>query len=160
MKTLHRFIELPRYRKALVLEVACWLFLAWLLVRVLPFRSWSHWLGAQVPGIGDLDSADAGSDAVAREISQTITAFNERLGRRFTCLMLAMTLHWMLSRRRISSSLVLGTQTIQDVQPRLSLKAHAWVRIGSGVVLGELDDQYAPISSFVRRYRSPEDAAR
>ncbi|RTR05377.1 lasso peptide biosynthesis B2 protein [Halomonas nitroreducens] len=156
MKTLRRFIDLPRSRQALVLEATCWLVLAWLLVRIFPFRSWSHWLGDQVPGMGEVASADAKSDALARDISRTITAINQRVGRRFTCLMLAMSLQWMLSRRHISSSLVLGAQTEQDVKQRLSLKAHAWVSIGSGVVLGEIGEQYAPLSSFVRRYRSPK----
>ncbi|MDN3554781.1 lasso peptide biosynthesis B2 protein [Halomonas maura] len=160
MKTLRHFFDLPGIRKALLLEAACWLVLARLLVRFLPFRSWSRCLGIQMPGLGEVEWVDADSDALAREISRTITGLNQRLGGRFTCLMLAMALHWMLSRRRISSSLVLGAQNVKDVNERLTLKAHAWVRVGSGVVLGDIGDQYAPISSFVRSFRLPEDPVR
>lgn len=157
MKTLRRFAQLPWPRQALLLEAAGWLALAWLLVRVLPFRVWSRWLGTQSPG--EVDLAGAKRDPRVRDICLAITAIGTRLGDRLTCLMLAMAAQWMLSRRRISSSLVLGTRTEQDAQKRLLLKAHAWIRVGSGVVLGHHEEGFIPISSFVRRHPSPERQA-
>lgn len=157
VNTLRRFVQLPRSRQALLLEAAGWLALAWLLVRALPFRFWSRWLGTPSPG--EIDLAGAERDPRVRDICRAITAIRARLGDRLTCLMLAMAAQWMLSRRRISSSLVLGTRTEQDAQKRLTIKAHAWVRVGSGVVLGHHEDGYIPISSFVRRHPPPEGQA-
>lgn len=157
VKTLCRFVQLPWSRQALLLEAAGWLALAWLLVRALPFRLWSRWLGTQSPG--EVDLAGAERDPRVRDICLAITAISTRLGDRLTCLMLAMAAQWMLSRRRISSSLVLGTRPEQDAQKRLNLKAHAWVRVGSGIVLGHHEEGYIPISSFVRRHPSPEGQA-
>lgn len=154
MKILRRFVQLPRSRQALLLEAAGWLALAWLLVRALPFRLWSHWLGIQSPG--EVVLAGAERDPRVRDICLAITSINARLGDRLTCLMLAMTAHWMLSRRHIASCLVLGTRTEKNAQQCLTIKAHAWVRAGSGVVLGDHDDHYIPISSFVRDHASPE----
>jgi hypothetical protein len=141
----------------LLLEAAGWLALAWLLVRALPFRFWSRWLGTQSPG--EVDHAGAERDPRVRDICLAITAINAHLGGRLSCLMLAMAAQWMLSRRRIPSSLVLGTRTEQDAQKRLILNAHAWVRVGSGVVLGHHEDGYIPISSFVRHQPSPKGQA-
>ena len=157
MKTLCRFVQLPWSRQVLLLEAAGWLALSWLLVRALPFRFWSRWLGTQSPGEVDL----AGTERVPRvqDICLAITSIGIRLGDRLTCLMLAMAAQWMLSRRRISSSLVLGTRTEQDAQQRLILKAHAWVRVGSGIVLGHHEEGYIPITSFVHHHPAPEGQA-
>ncbi|SFU33132.1 lasso peptide biosynthesis B2 protein [Halomonas korlensis] len=157
MKTLCRFVQLPWSRKVLLLEAAGWLALAWLLVRTMPFRVWSRWLGTQ--SSGEVDLVGVERDPRVRDICLAITSISARLGDRLTCLMLAMAAQWMLSRREISSSLVLGTRTEQDAQKRLVIKAHAWVRVGSGVVLGHHEEGYIPISSFVRYHPSPERQA-
>lgn len=154
MKTLCRIVHLPWTRKALLLEAAGWLGLAWLLVRGLPFRFWSRWLGTQVPG--EVDFTGVGSDDRVWEVTRSVMVINERLGSRFSCLMMAMAVQWMLSRRRIASSLVLGTLSERDTQQRLAFKAHAWVRAGAGVVLGDHDDHYLPIASFVRHHPALE----
>lgn len=154
MKTLRRFVQLPWARQSLLMEAAWWLALAWLLVRALPFRFWSHWLGEPAPG--EANPTSAGSNARAGDTCWAVIAINTRLGGRFTCLMLAMAAHWMLSRRRISSSLVLGTLTEQDADKRLAIKAHAWLRVGGQVVLGNHDGRYTAISSFIRSHCQPD----
>lgn len=157
VKTLCRFVQLPWSRQIVLLEAASWLALSWLLVRALPFRFWSHWLGTQSPGEVDLGGAER--DPRVRDLCLAITSISKRLGDRLTCLMLAMAAQWMLSRRRISSSLVLGARTEQDAKNRLILKAHAWVRVGSDIVLGHHEEGFTPISSFVRRHPSQEGQA-
>lgn len=158
MKTLWRFVHLPWSHQALVVEAACCLGVAWLLVRAVPFRFWSPWLGTQAPGEVSLGSGQ-GDDRV-RDISRAVSAINVRLGGRLTCLMLAMAVQWMLHRRCISSSLVLGTRAVQDAQQRLALQAHAWVRVGKEVVLGDHGGRYTPVSSFVRRHGLSKRPAR
>ena len=149
MKTLRCFIALPWARKRLYLEAAVWLLLSWGLVRGLPFRFWSHWLGEQRPADAE-PVAEEGEDPRVAPICRCIESINVRLGGRLTCLMLAMAAHWMLRRRRIASSLVLGTLAERAPDQRLKLKAHAWICHGSGVVLGgETGEAYSPISCFV-----------
>ncbi|WP_422677736.1 lasso peptide biosynthesis B2 protein [Billgrantia kenyensis] len=140
---------LPRYRKVLLLEAALWLSLAWVLVRAVPFRYWSRWLGHQAAG--EADMSEASRDIRVKDICWSISTISRLMRNRYTCLMLAMTAQWMMHRRHISCCLVLGALTCNREQ-RLSLKAHAWVRDATGVVLGDLGESYVPISSFMRRY--------
>ncbi|MFC3286334.1 lasso peptide biosynthesis B2 protein [Litchfieldella rifensis] len=137
------------------MEAAFLLPWAWILVRTLPFRFWSRGLGKPTPG--EADPAVAAVDKRARDICWAIVAINQAAGDRFTCLMLAMTAQWMLNRRHISSSLVLGTRTEQGADNRLTMQAHAWLRVGARIVLGHHGGQYTAISSFVRTYRRHAD---
>ncbi|WP_458526304.1 lasso peptide biosynthesis B2 protein [Onishia taeanensis] len=158
MKTLWRFVHLPWSRQALLVEAGGCLALAWLLVRAVPFRVWSPWLGTQAPG--EVSIGRGQSAGRVRDISRAVSSIHVRLGCHFTCLMLATAVQWMLHRRRISSSLVLGTSTRLDAQQRLVLQAHAWVRVGEDVVLGDHDGRYTPVSSFVRPHGLTKRPAR
>lgn len=146
---LSRFHRLPGPRKLMLAEAGLLLPLAWLLVRGLPFRWWSPRLGAPVPGEATPSGTD---DERARDIAWAVMAINRRVGGRFTCLMLAMAAQWMLNHRRISSSLVLGTRTEHGEDRHLIIKAHAWLRVGSQLVVGHHGGQFTAVSSFVRRY--------
>jgi len=160
MNILRRFMTLPWARKQLMLEAAFWLLLSWALVRGLPFRFWSSWLGEQRPADAE-PVVEEGEDSRVAPICRCIESLNARLGGRLTCLMLAMAAHWMLRRRHIPSSLVLGTLTERMPDQSLSLKAHAWIRHGSGVVLGgETGEAYSPISRFVHSRSAPRDHSR
>ncbi|MDI5934186.1 lasso peptide biosynthesis B2 protein [Halomonas sp. LN1S58] len=132
-------------------EAAMQLLLAWLVVRVVPFRWWSHWLGDSISG--EADPQDAIDDQRARDISWAVTAINRAVGGRYTCLMLAVAAQRMLDRRHISSSLVLGTFTEYGEDRCPIMTAHAWLRVGRQVVLGHHDGRYAAVASFVRSYR-------
>ena len=147
---LRRFMRLPLRRKVLLLEAVCQLALAWFLVRCVPFRFWSPLLGQQAPG--EVVPREGTGDPRAPEICGTITSINRRLKGRLTCLMLAMAAQWMMCRRRISCSLVLGTLMERDEQQQSVFKAHAWLRDVNGVVLGGQEHPFVPISSFVYRY--------
>lgn len=154
---LRRFMRLPLRRKLLHCEVLCYLVLAWLLVRCVPFRYWSPLLGEQASG--EVAPGDGGGDPRAMEICRTITSLNGRLGGRLTCLMLATAAQWMMCRRGISCSLVLGTLMERDDQQQPVFKAHAWVRDTRGVVLGGHELPFVAISSFVRCYPPARPAA-
>ncbi|WP_445001049.1 lasso peptide biosynthesis B2 protein [Halomonas mongoliensis] len=149
MKTLRRFTSLPWARKRLYLEAASWLLLSWGLVRAVPFRAWSPWLGEQRPAVPD-PVAEGGDDPRVAPICECLRSINARLGGRLTCLMLAMAAHWMLRRRHIASCLMLGTLAERAPDQSLRLKAHAWICHGPDVVLGgETGEAYSPISCFV-----------
>lgn len=151
MKRLRRFLKTPLSRQCLMVEAALQLTLAWMMVRLLPFRWWSPRLGEA--SAGEPPPGDGVDDPRAHAISGAVTAINRAVGGRFTCLMLAVAGQRMLNRRRISSSLVLGTRTERAEAEGPSLTAHAWLRVGSQVILGGHDGRYLPVASFVRRYR-------
>ncbi len=64
--------------------------------------------------------------------------------RRSFCLVNAFTLHWMLKRRGLPSSIHLGVHKKDS-----ALTAHAWVESqGLALIGSELKDQYSRIASF------------
>ncbi|EWH01133.1 lasso peptide biosynthesis B2 protein [Halomonas sp. BC04] len=79
-----------------------------------------------------------------------LKAINRRAGGRFTCLMLAMAAQWMLNRRGIASSLVLGTCNELNDRQEMDFKAHAWLRVGNHVVLGQHDGRFTALTSFIK----------
>lgn len=148
MNRLEKLRQLSRVRKYLLLEAALLLPAAWFLVRAVPFRWWSSWLGTSAQG--EADPADARFDTRARDIAWAVKAINRRAGGRLTCLMLAMTAQWMLNRRGIPSSLVLGTYYEVDEQQQRIFKAHAWLRVGMYTVLGQHGGRFTAVTSFVK----------
>ncbi|MDI5934180.1 lasso peptide biosynthesis B2 protein [Halomonas kalidii] len=156
MRQVATIRRLSRNRKIVLLEAALLLPLAWLLVRTLPFRFWSRWLGEPVAGEAE-PGPSSGNDPRVREVSWAFMAISRGTGERFTCLMLAMAAQWMLDRHRISSSLVLGTRTERGADQRLVLQAHAWLRVGSQIMLGQHGGEYTAVSSFVRTYPWPAE---
>jgi hypothetical protein len=151
VKRLRRFLQAPLARQCLLVEAALQLSLAWLMVRLLPFRWWSPRLGDS--SAGEQLPPEGVDDPRAHEISRAVSAINRAVGGRHTCLMLAVAGQRMLNRRRISSSLVLGTFTEHGEAQGPTMTAHAWLRVGRQVILGGHDGRYLPLASFVRRYR-------
>lgn len=151
VRTLRCFRQLSRARKLMLMESALLLPIAWVLVRVSPFRFWSRWLGIPLAGEAN-PGPPTDSDLLVRDVCWSVMAIKRGTKGRYTCLMLAMTAQWMLSRRHISSSLVLGTRIQQASDNRLTMTAHAWLRAGSEVVLGQHDGEYTAVLSFVRTY--------
>ncbi|MCG6656324.1 lasso peptide biosynthesis B2 protein [Halomonas campisalis] len=150
-RTMHSVVKFRRLtgnRKQLLGEAALLLPAAWFLVRALPFRWWSSRLGTSVPG--EVDPAQAAFDARSLDITWALKAINRRVGGRFTCLMLAMAAQWMLNRRGISSSLVLGTCNELNDRQELDFKAHAWLRVGSHTVLGQHGGRFTAVTSFIK----------
>ncbi len=148
------FRRLPSSRRRLAIEAAALLPLAWLMVRAVPFRFWHTLLGEATCGESEdathRSAARHQDDITAKEISWAINAVNRRLGDVYTCLMKAMAAQWMLNRRHISSTLVLGTCTERGVDGKLVIKAHAWLRVEGSTVLGQHAGNFTAVSSYVK----------
>ncbi|WP_161599025.1 lasso peptide biosynthesis B2 protein [Aidingimonas lacisalsi] len=163
-RVTQRLLTLPARRQRQLLEALWSLSLAWLYVRVLPYRWWARRLGTPLPGVtpvpGVTPESHSQPDNLSVAIGRLVMAINRRCGNPFTCLMMAMAAHWMLGRRHIASRLVLGTRLVPktptDADPVLS--AHAWVTVGGHVVLGQHDEAFTPITCFV--HASPESPLR
>ncbi|PMR71876.1 hypothetical protein CR158_17815 [Halomonas heilongjiangensis] len=127
--------------------------LAWLLVRLMPFRFWSTWLGEAAPG--EADPPATPETQAAYDVGWAVRTTNRTVGGRYTCLMQAMAAQWMLSRRHVPTSLVLGTLTERGEDNQLVIKAHAWLKVNGRTVLGDTGERFTAVSSYVRRHPQP-----
>jgi len=83
--------------------------------------------------------------AAAAPIGWAVRGLGRRLPWMSQCLVQAVAATWMLQRRRIPSTLYFGLAKDPDAH----LKAHAWVRCGTGVLTGnEGRDGYTVVATF------------
>ncbi len=146
-----RTLQMPVKKKLLLSEAFLLLPVAWFVVRVLPFKWWSHHLGEVKPGEEILVDETLDTQAL-KEFGWAVRKVNRLFRGVYTCLMLAMAVQWMLSRRKISSTLVLGTLMEKDASGSMVMKAHAWLRAGELIVVGGHGGRYKALSTYLRKY--------
>lgn len=139
MSALISLLRLPAKQRAVALEAALSLALARALVQCVPMRYWRGSLNA---------AAVEGADPVARRAAaHAVGRMVRRVARRLpfdaVCLPRAMSAHWMLRRRGISSRLVFGVRRASSGGNR---HYHAWLTVdGEFVVGGRGAGMYAPL---------------
>lgn len=142
-----RFFKLPLASKSLILEAFIALLISGLLVRLIPFGRWAHYFGL-------VDSETSYQEVshereIARKVGWAIAASNGVFGNHFTCLMQGIAGKVMLKRRKVPSTLYLGVWTSPDKSNKLEIKAHAWLRTGSIILVGQQGYQrFHVISKF------------
>ncbi len=125
-----------------VVEAFLLLVLARLLVAGVPFRYWRESLGQPIAG----HSADAESDGPPPVLALACAHSVQRAGYRLPgslCLPRAMALQWMLRRRSIASTLLLGVLPEQERGGLNDL--HAWVEVARIVILEEGEGSHRTI---------------
>lgn len=86
----------------------------------------------------------AGDLAVAAVRSAIDRAERRIIGRTHKCLPRAIAAQWMLRRRRIAATLVIGAARHPGDERRIDF--HAWVEHGGQIVVGDLKmEQFAPV---------------
>jgi hypothetical protein len=163
IRHLVRFLRSPFKRQLLAVETLGSLAVAMFLVKYVPFRHWSAMMKNGV--MQEPASFDEAPTPAAREVAHMIWRISRLFDNQFTCLMQAISAKWMLNRRRIPNTLVLGVRTEQDTNGRLQIKAHAWLQCASAILLGgAMRDPYTPIDHYhstpgpPRRFPSIVDA--
>jgi len=112
-------------------EAAVSLVAAWVVVRCVPFKWWSRWLGSR-----DVDSVFAADGGELAPIRSSIAAVASQLPS--TCLMDALAGKWMLNRRDIPNTLYFGVRTASAAERAdTNMFAHAWLCAGTAFVAGE-----------------------
>ena len=112
-----------------VLEAAAALALTQVLLRLMPF--------ARLAGpISEVDATHlpGTTDVTAAKVGRAVEGAAARLPWHSTCLVRAIAGRWMLRRRGIDSTLVVGVRRTDD-----GLQAHAWLVTTDGVVCGGRD---------------------
>lgn len=142
-----RFFRLSASQKFLTLEAVLWLFASMLLVKLVPFRYWSRYLGAKDVAT---PPEDTHSDlALAREVALAVRRVNRVFRGRFTCLMEATAGKAILNRRGIPNTLALGARTVRSEDNDLSMEAHAWLKCDAVILLGgEAHDRFTVVAEF------------
>jgi hypothetical protein len=121
----------------LLLESACALGAARLLVKLVPFSLYSRAIGR------DGESPDAPAPDAVRRVSRAIEAVSAHAPWRSKCLEQAIAAKVMLRLRGISNTLYLA------VARDTALEAHAWVRSGDVCVTGLAEfDRYTIVARF------------
>lgn len=138
MTLLASWVRLPPPRRALSLEAAVCLTLAWLLIHHVPMRHWRRLL----------ETVPTGADrAVRQPLGRTVGRMVRRVARRLPfealCLPRAMAAHWMMRRRGVSSHLRIG---VGRPAPGRALNYHAWLTVdGEPVIGGRRAGAYTPL---------------
>lgn len=124
-----KFVRMPADKKRLLLEALfC---LGWArMLKALPFPRIAHSLGR--PMLETPLAHNAADEMRVREISQAVRTMSRHTLWQSHCLVQAIAAQRMLARRRIASTLYLGTA--KDRRGRMI--AHAWLRSGPCYVTG------------------------
>lgn len=132
----------------MTLEAMALLALARFLVARIPLHRWRWTLGQSLaPGTPLLGPALVATGP-ARRIGAATERGAYRLGGVFKCLPKAICAHWMLRRRGYRSVIVLAALPRDAAAPADEL--HAWAETDLGVVIGESNLPYRPVSRFGR----------
>ncbi len=146
MATIFDVLRAPKSQRYIAIEAYWWLWLAMLLVRFVPFRWWSRWLGQLGHATSDGDLA--APDYTVRRVKWAIAAAGAQVPWHSTCLMNAFAGKMLLRRRRVASTVYLGARRSQDAL-NTRLAAHAWLRVGSQIILGADEAAYyQPVAWF------------
>jgi len=142
-RALEYLIRPRRGSRRAALEAMCFLVIAWVMVRMVPFRHWGRLLGPRVEG--ELPEHSMAMDAATRHVRWSVESVAHHLPWHSTCLMRALAGRLMLRRRGIASQIVLAARPASAG----ALEAHAWLTACDGIVLGESEAaDYRPLAQF------------
>ena len=123
----HSFREFGQFA-----EAACALTVAWLAIRILPFR---RLMQTTQIGRAPVERSLAERNDVAVAVRRAVKRAARRLPWPIVCFPEAMAAHWMLRRRGADSRLHYGLRSSDE-----KLSAHVWVTLGGEIVIGEERD--------------------
>ena len=119
--------ELARF-----VEAAVALTMAWVAIRLLPFRIV---MKSTEFGRASADPSAMSLDAAGHDVRQAIKRAAKRLPWSIVCFPEALAAHWMLRRRGAASTLHYGLRTSPE-----KLSAHVWVTLAGETIVGEERD--------------------
>lgn len=157
-KQLNKFWALPRATKLAYCEAVLLLTVAQVLIKALPYAWWSRSLGPVVRSPPRSNFLAAPQTACA--VGAAVETVARNLPWDVVCLPRAMAAKWMLERRRIPSTLFVGSRTLRGATSnRLAL--HAWLEAGSTMVTGgEIANDFHIVAQYgpsKRLLNSPQD---
>jgi hypothetical protein len=136
-----RCLRAPGREKLLAAEALVVLTIAWMVIKLLPFRRVARWLGRE--GAEQAPAPPHGLE-VADDVARAITRAVRYHPLKPVCLPQAIAGRFMLARRGIPSTLYLGVR-----KGDVGLEAHAWLTVASVFVTGGGNaDQFTTLQWF------------
>jgi hypothetical protein len=138
-----KFFKKPLAEQLLYIEVTFWLGMFRIAILILPFKVIASLLGKHM---SESDKKHRfKSMETAKLIALSIRTMSLRLPWECKCLAQAVSGKIMLDNRKISNTLYLGVAKDENEK----LIAHAWLRIGENIILGDEGlDRFAVVSTF------------
>ncbi len=122
-------------------ETVAALWIAWVLVFVVPFRWTARWFGAAVAPSSQISERRVGN---ARYVARRLQRVAAHMPWRTTCLVQAIAGAIMLRRRGIETIIRFGVNRADG-----GLSAHAWLLVGDTIVLGgEIAPEFSPLADL------------
>lgn len=145
IKKIKTFFSLDVKTKLLFVEA--FIYLGWArILKAMPFSKIAPTLGAHMSETSL--SYDESNKLVLRDVSQAIDIMSRYTFWESMCLVRAIAAMRMLERRRIESTLYLGTAKDENGK----LIAHAWLRSGPFYITGaEVMERFTVVGKFARR---------
>lgn len=132
-------------RRRLLLEAVVTLPVAWLLLRLVPFKRIAAWLGT--PGGESPTDLTSREVSLGREIGWAVRRTAIRLPVQARCLVQGLAAAAIARRHRVPTTLYLGVARGKEDR----LEAHAWLRCGDQVVTGRAGHQrFQIVERFAR----------
>lgn len=126
-----------------MLEAVTLLIAARLLVARVPLARWRRSLGAHAPIVAPTPGTWLPGNLTARRLAWAVDRAASSLPGRTLCLPRAMALQWMLRRRGLGGTLVIG---VHPQRRRGGLDdLHAWVARNGEILIGSIDPMPSPI---------------
>jgi hypothetical protein len=145
LRTLSTWNRLNWHRRRLLIEAVIAVPVAWLLLRLVPFKRIAAWLGK--PGQESPTALPAGSVLLGSEIGWAVRGAADRFPGEGLCLVQGLAAAAIARRRRLPTTLYLGVARSE----KEGLQAHAWVRCGDRVVTGRAGHQrFKIVERFAR----------
>jgi hypothetical protein len=121
-----------------------WISIAWLFVRILPFRRLAPHLGGAVKKQAELNTRTSAQSA--KEMATLLNSLIRHLPWNATCLMQVLAAQFWLKRHGIPASIYFGVNASEDSD---AIKAHAWLLCGNEILVGKSEAaQFKPITVF------------
>lgn len=143
-KRVRRFVSYPASVKLMFCEA--YILLAWArILKLLPFSKVSPTLGEHMVETGNRTSPE--EEVILRTVSKAVHAMSRVTLWESECLVKAIAAMKMLERRKIDSTLYLGSGRDESGK----MIAHAWLRSGAHFVTGNVKlERYAVVAKFGR----------
>lgn len=122
-------------------EAACALTVAWVAIKLLPFRTVVRTMNY---GRAEKERRPSEYGELAAEVRRAVKQATARLPWKIVCFPEGLAVHWMLRRRGVPSRVHYGARL-----SNAELTAHVWVTVGETIVVGEeMSDFYACVAVF------------
>ena len=130
-----KFRKLPRTEKMLLMEAFYRLLTARLAILIFPFRKIAPRLGVHMQETPTAEQPQY--TRILLQIRQAVRRASRYTPWESACLVQAIAGKRMLKRRNIPSTLYLGLTKSEKEKEKKKLKAHAWLRSGNIILLGQ-----------------------